>query len=75
MSECLAKEVSPFGIEITVLEPGQFRTDFFNKGKTQIKESDKPDYKQLVDHLTSNSLPSMAVRRVARNSQQTPSLN
>jgi len=42
LSECLAKEVSPFGIKITVLEPGQFRTDFFNKGKTQIKESDKP---------------------------------
>jgi NAD(P)-dependent dehydrogenase (short-subunit alcohol dehydrogenase family) len=51
LSECLAKEVSPFGINITILEPGQFRTDFFNKGKTQIKESNKPDYKQLVDIL------------------------
>jgi NAD(P)-dependent dehydrogenase (short-subunit alcohol dehydrogenase family) len=51
LSECLAKEVSSFGINITVLEPGQFRTDFFNKGITQIKESDKPDYKQLVDEL------------------------
>jgi len=51
LSECLVKEVSPFGIKITILEPGQFRTDFFNKGKTQIKESDKPDYKQLVDDL------------------------
>jgi hypothetical protein len=39
------------GINITVLEPGQFRTDFFNKGKTQIKESNKPDYKPLVDSL------------------------
>jgi NAD(P)-dependent dehydrogenase (short-subunit alcohol dehydrogenase family) len=51
LSECLAKEISPFGIKITILEPGQFRTDFFNKGKTQIKESNKPDYKQLVDDL------------------------
>jgi len=51
LSECLAKEVSPFGIKITVIEPGQFRTDFFNKGKTQIKESNKPDYKELVDEL------------------------
>jgi len=34
-----------------VIEPGQFRTDFFNKGKTQVKESNKPDYKQLVDDL------------------------
>ena len=51
MSECLAKEVSSFGINVTVLEPGQFRTDFFNKGNTQIKESNKPDYKPLVDDL------------------------
>jgi NAD(P)-dependent dehydrogenase (short-subunit alcohol dehydrogenase family) len=51
LSECLAKEVGPFGVKITILEPGQFRTDFFNKGKTQIKESNKPDYKQLVDDL------------------------
>ena len=51
LSECLAKEVSPFGIKITVIEPGQFRTDFFNKGKTQIKESYKPGYRQLVDDL------------------------
>ena len=51
LPECLAKEVDPFGIKITVIEPGQFRTDFFNKGKTQIKESGKPDYKQLVDGL------------------------
>ena len=51
ISECLAKEVSSFGINITVLEPGQFRTDFFNKGKTQVKESNKPDYKPLVDGL------------------------
>jgi NAD(P)-dependent dehydrogenase (short-subunit alcohol dehydrogenase family) len=51
ISECLAKEVSSFGINVTVLEPGQFRTDFFNKGKTQVKESNKPDYKPLVDGL------------------------
>jgi NAD(P)-dependent dehydrogenase (short-subunit alcohol dehydrogenase family) len=51
LSECLAKEVSPFGIKVTVLEPGQFRTDFFNKGITQVKETGKPDYKQLVDEL------------------------
>ena len=51
ISECLAKEVGSFGIKVTVLEPGQFRTDFFNKGKTQVKESNKPDYKPLVDGL------------------------
>jgi len=51
ISECLAKEVGSFGIKVTVLEPGQFRTDFFNKGKTLVKESNKPDYKPLVDGL------------------------
>jgi NAD(P)-dependent dehydrogenase (short-subunit alcohol dehydrogenase family) len=51
MSECMAQEVGPFGIKVTVLEPGQFRTDFFNKGKTQVKKNDKPDYKQLVVEL------------------------
>jgi NAD(P)-dependent dehydrogenase (short-subunit alcohol dehydrogenase family) len=51
LSECLAKEVRPFGIKVTVLEPGQFRTDFFNKGKTEIKKTDKPDYMQLVNEL------------------------
>jgi NAD(P)-dependent dehydrogenase (short-subunit alcohol dehydrogenase family) len=51
LSECLAKEVRPFGIKVTVIEPGQFRTDFFNKGKTQIKKTDKPDYMQLVYEL------------------------
>jgi NAD(P)-dependent dehydrogenase (short-subunit alcohol dehydrogenase family) len=51
LSECLAKEVSSFGIKVTVLEPGQFRTDFFNKGITQVKETGKPEYKQLVDEL------------------------
>ena len=73
MSECLAKEVGSLGINITVLEPGQFRTDFFNKGKTQVKESDKPDYKPLVDGLNlmftsvngrQNGSPELAARAI-----------
>jgi NAD(P)-dependent dehydrogenase (short-subunit alcohol dehydrogenase family) len=27
-SECLAREVEPFGILVTIVEPGPFRTDF-----------------------------------------------
>ncbi len=31
-SQALAAEVSPFGIKVTVVEPGFFRTDFLDKG-------------------------------------------
>jgi NAD(P)-dependent dehydrogenase (short-subunit alcohol dehydrogenase family) len=36
MSEALAKEVAPFGIKVTILEPGPFQTSFFagSGGKT-----------------------------------------
>ena len=30
MSECLAQEVNPHGIRVTVVEPGAFRTDFLS---------------------------------------------
>lgn len=31
LSESLAKEVAPFGIKVTIVEPGPFRTDFRNR--------------------------------------------
>jgi NAD(P)-dependent dehydrogenase (short-subunit alcohol dehydrogenase family) len=37
MSETLAKEVAPFGIGVTVVAPGAFRTDF--RGPASIKQS------------------------------------
>ena len=37
MSETLAKEVAPFGISVTVVAPGAFRTDF--RGPASIKQS------------------------------------
>jgi len=31
LSECLAREVAGFGIGVTIVEPGPFRTDFFGR--------------------------------------------
>jgi NAD(P)-dependent dehydrogenase (short-subunit alcohol dehydrogenase family) len=37
-SEVLSKEVKPFGIKVTIIEPGGFRTDFASKS-SQIKNN------------------------------------
>src|SRR5260221_135891 len=46
-SEVLAKEVAPFGIKVTIIEPGGFRTDF--AGCSQTILADNPDYGSTVD--------------------------
>jgi NAD(P)-dependent dehydrogenase (short-subunit alcohol dehydrogenase family) len=45
-SESLAKEIAPFGLHVTIIEPGPFRTDFLKSeslrfGQTRIAEYDK----------------------------------
>ena len=39
LSEGLASEVSPFGIKVTVVAPGQFRTNFMEKGSMIFAEN------------------------------------
>jgi NAD(P)-dependent dehydrogenase (short-subunit alcohol dehydrogenase family) len=39
-SESLAKEVAPFGLHVTIVEPGPFRTDFLTP--ESLRFSDKP---------------------------------
>ncbi|ACU07530.1 short-chain dehydrogenase/reductase SDR [Flavobacteriaceae bacterium 3519-10] len=39
LSEGLAAEVSPFGIKVTVVAPGQFRTSFMDKGSMTFAEN------------------------------------
>jgi NAD(P)-dependent dehydrogenase (short-subunit alcohol dehydrogenase family) len=47
LSEALAKEVAPFGIKVTAIEPGAFRTDW---GTRSMKETTTPidDYAATV---------------------------
>jgi len=45
-SEVLAKEVGPFGIKVTIVEPGGFRTDFAGASTTIAKEN--PVYAETV---------------------------
>ena len=58
-TEGLAIELKPFGIKCLIVEPGQFRTDFFKKDTSfvsgEIKISDYDDRRQiLADHFTSS---------------------
>ena len=45
-SETLAKEVAPFGVKVTLVEPGGFRTDFAG-ASTSLKEG-RPEYDETV---------------------------
>jgi NAD(P)-dependent dehydrogenase (short-subunit alcohol dehydrogenase family) len=45
-SETLAKEVAPFGIKVTIVEPGGFRTDFAGTS-TSLREG-RPEYDKTV---------------------------
>jgi NAD(P)-dependent dehydrogenase (short-subunit alcohol dehydrogenase family) len=43
-SESLAKEVAPFGIHVTIVEPGPFRTDFLTARSLRFGEKRVADY-------------------------------
>jgi NAD(P)-dependent dehydrogenase (short-subunit alcohol dehydrogenase family) len=45
-SETLAKEVAPFGVKVTILEPGGLRTDFAGSS-TELREG-RPEYDATV---------------------------
>ena len=36
-SECLALELAPFNIGVTIVEPGFFRTDFLDSSSNQVR--------------------------------------
>lgn len=43
-SECLALEVAPFGILLTIVEPGPFRTEFLSPDSVRMAGQEVPDY-------------------------------
>jgi NAD(P)-dependent dehydrogenase (short-subunit alcohol dehydrogenase family) len=38
LSEALAQELKPFGVHVTIIEPGYFRTDFLSGNSLQLSE-------------------------------------
>jgi NAD(P)-dependent dehydrogenase (short-subunit alcohol dehydrogenase family) len=43
-SECLAKEISAFGLFVTLVEPGPFRTEFLTPESARFRERQIADY-------------------------------
>jgi NAD(P)-dependent dehydrogenase (short-subunit alcohol dehydrogenase family) len=50
-SEGLAEEVAPFGIRVTIVEPGPFRTDFLSARSIRVGAAELPDYDAMRAQL------------------------
>jgi NAD(P)-dependent dehydrogenase (short-subunit alcohol dehydrogenase family) len=49
LSESLAAEVADFGVKVTVVEPGYFRTDFLTAGSFVTPKNSIADYQKVRD--------------------------
>lgn len=55
-SEGLAKEVEQFGIKVTLIEPGPFRTDFLNDSSVRFGGRKVEDYGRYADEIRASFL-------------------
>lgn len=56
ISGSLANEVAPFGIKVTMVEPGWFRTDFFRRSYV-LMDTQIEDYKPLINEISQWVVP------------------
>lgn len=49
LSEALAQEVKPFGIHVTIIEPGYVRTNFLSSGSIATPENSIPEYVAIAE--------------------------
>ncbi|MER8817525.1 SDR family NAD(P)-dependent oxidoreductase [Mesorhizobium sp. M0965] len=52
-SASLALEVAPFGIKVTAVAPGQFRTDFLETGRIRLSRNEDSTYSESVGQAMS----------------------
>ena len=52
LTDCLRYELGQFGVNVTLIEPGAIKTNFFDSMKVQESKAD-PKYKKLTDHMLS----------------------
>jgi short-subunit dehydrogenase len=53
-SEALAFEVSQFNIKVKIIEPGVFRTEFFDRSQELARNADLTDYDSFVGTVQPN---------------------
>jgi len=63
MSASLAQEVRPFGVKVTAVAPGAFRTDFLSTHSIRKSEAEDAAYAQSVGRMMSG-FDAMAGRQI-----------
>jgi NAD(P)-dependent dehydrogenase (short-subunit alcohol dehydrogenase family) len=64
LSGSLASEVAPFGIKVTIVEPGWFRTDFFRRSYV-LTDTQIEDYKPLINEIRQQIIPIQEMKEEA----------
>ena len=65
LSEALAEELAPFGIAVTVAEPGYFRTGFLNQGAAVQSEKRMDVYEKTAAGELMAAVARLCIRGLA----------